>query len=390
MITQSPYPQDSRPRKQAELLAAKGFQVDIICRAKNQPKFEKFGNVTVYRVMKYGGSEKMHNYIIESSLFFMLAFLKLQSLYVKRKYNLIQIHNMPNYHIFTALLQKILKVPLILDLHDLTVELFEIKWPGKKHVFLKTVDKLIERISCRFANALITVTEGCKERLVERGNPPEKITIIYNSANQNIFRFDYERKFSRINEGAKLLYHGTVAKRFGIHIAIDAMAKLINYIPGSKLFIYGRYFQSYKDELESQIKMLKLSDVVFLYERISLEECFIQIKEADIGIVPYVNSDYGKIGLSNKTFEYAASGLPVIASRLPSFKSIFGENCIEYAEPENPSDFADKIIKLCKNPERRKEQTFNAYQAVSGISGEVMDNRYFNLISKLIDRTNHH
>ncbi len=386
MITQTTFPQDPRPRKQAELLAAKDFKVDIICTARTQEekRVERFGNITAYRVLKYGGNEKAYNYIIKSSVFFVMAFFKLQLLHLKRKYDLIQIHNMPNYHIFAAFIQKVFKkVPLVLDLHDLTVELLEVKWPGKKHTFIKSIDKFIEKISCKFADALITVSEGCKIRLIERGNPEKKITLVLNSANQRIFKFDESRNFEQINENAKVFYHGTVAEHFGIHFAIEAMAEVIKKIPNSKLIIYGRQYPSYKAKLENQISRLNLDDTVFLFDRISLEDCYLKIKEADIGIVPYVNNDYENIGLSNKTFEYTASGLPVVASRLFSLKAIFNENCIHYAEPENPNDIAEKLIELCKNPELRKSKVNNAFQALNQISGEIMDDRYFNLIYNL-------
>ena len=284
-------------------------------------------------------------------------------------------------------MQKVVnKIPLILDLHDLTVELLEVKWPGKKHTFIKSVDKFIEKISCKFADALITVSDGCKVRLIERGNPEKKITLVLNSANQNIFKFDESRNFEQIKENAKIFYHGTVAEHFGIHFAIEAMAEVIKKIPNSKLIIYGRQYPSYKAKLENQIKRMNLGNTVFLFNRIRLEDCYLKIKEADIGIVPYVNNDYENIGLSNKAFEYTASGLPVVASRLFSLMEIFNENCIHYAEPENPNDFAEKIVELCKNPELRKQKVDNAFQALSEISGQVMDDRYLSLINKLTEK----
>ena len=390
MITQSPYPMDARPRKQAELLVSNGFQVDIICRAQtqNEAKVERFNNVTAYRMLKYSNNEKAHNYVLESLSFFLVAFLKLQILYIKKRYDLIQIHNMPNFHVFTAIIQKLLGASVVLDLHDLTVELLEVKWPGKKYKLLKAADKFLEKISCKFADALITVSEGCKARLVNRGNPSSKITLVLNSANQNIFIFDKKRRFEKINENAILLYHGTIAEHFGLHIAIEAMAEVNKKIPNSKFYVYGKYYPSYKYRLEEKIRDLNLTESVFLFGIITLEECYLKIKEADIGIVPYVNNDYENIGLSNKTFEYTASGLPVVASRLLSLQSIFDEDCIQYAEPENPAEFADKIIELCKNPKLRKEKTLKAYSDLSEVSGSVMDSRYLNLITSQIKRKN--
>jgi glycosyltransferase involved in cell wall biosynthesis len=381
---------DARPRKQAELLASNGFRVDIICRGQtqNEAKVERFGNVTAYRVLKNSNNEKAHSYVLDSLSFFLVAFLKLQILHIKKRYDLIQIHNMPNFHVFTAIIQKLFGASIVLDLHDLTVELLEAKWPGNKYAFLKAADKFLEKISCKFADALITVSEGCKARLVERGNPSSKITLVLNSANQNIFKFDKKRQFEEVNENAILLYHGTIAEHFGLHIAIEAMSEVVKKIPNSKFYIYGKYYPTYKNRLEDKIRDLNLEESVFLFGIITLEECYLKIREADIGIVPYVNNDYENIGLSNKTFEYTASGLPVVASRLFSLKSIFDEDCIQYAEPENPADFADKIIKLCKDPQLRKEKTLNACNALSKISGEVMDRRYINLIISQIQRKN--
>ena len=317
-------------------------------------------------------------------MFFILAFLKLSLLSKKKVYDLIQIHNMPDFLVFVAIIQKLKQIPVILDVHDLTLELFADKWKSRKFQLLVPIIKFAEIISYRFADSLITVNDTCKDILIKKGVPPQKISVILNTANTSIFKFDQNRSFSVIEKDIKILYHGTVARRFGLHIAISSIAFLNKKIPNSILNIYGKYDSSYKEELISLIKTLKLEQNVFLHEFLALEEVYEIIKNSDIGIVPYLNSDYMNLSLSTKTFEYAASGLPIVATKLTSLSQIFNNESITFIEELNAENLAASIFELCLNAERRKKLCLNAYELLNKISGDVMGDRYSNLIKNTI------
>jgi glycosyltransferase involved in cell wall biosynthesis len=385
MISQSSHP-DPRVRREAEALADKGYEVDIICYAeqKSEPKKEKFGSITVYRILLERRFDSVPKYFFYSMLFFIRTFFKLQILSLVRGYDLIQIHNMPDFHVFTALFQKLAGIPVVLDLHDLTPELFESKWEGKKSSSILGIVKFAEMISCRFTDKLITVTDACKENLTNRGIHPDKITIVMNTPDNRIFRYDNNRGYKIIKKNAKLIYHGTVAERFGLHVAIQALKYINNRVPGSTLTIYGGYDKSYKIYLQDQIKELGLEDNVYLMGIHNLEEIYGFIQESDFGVVPYLDNLYMNLALSTKMFEYNASLLPVVASKLRSFSKIFDNDSIAFTEPENALDLADKIIKLCFNPDKRRMLAENAYITLQNISWEVMSERYIKLINSTI------
>lgn len=385
MITISSYPHDPRIRREVEELEKNGYEIDIISISfENQKKIEKYGNITAYRVAEYlPGREEMVQYLVYSFLYMIKSFFKLQQLHKKRKYSLIQIHNMPDYLIFVAFIQKLLKVPLILDIHDLTLELFEEKWPGLKYKFIKRIIKKIEKISCSFADHIITVTEGCKEKLVQRGISPDKITLILNTANIKIFKFSTRSEYQIINKNAKLIYHGTVAKRFGIHLIIDAMKFVIEKIPGSVVNIYGRYDSNYKSYLNERIDVLGLSENVKLNGVLDRDEVPDVIRNSDIGVVPYLNNPYMHLALPTKACEFAAIGIPIVSTYLHTMALTFGSDSISFVNSENPEEFAARIIELCLNPELRKLRVDEAYQDVSEISWEVMGKRYTELINRL-------
>ncbi len=386
MISQSPYPFDPRVRRQAEKLAASGFEVDILCLPlENEPEIEKFGDrITAFRVLKKNtGQDSIKKYLWVSINFFVLSFIRLMKLNRIRNYRLIQIHNMPDVHVFTAVIQKWNKIPVLLDIHDLTPELLTSKWNNALSRIFKPLAVFFERISCRFSDHIITVTEGCREILSERSAPPGKITLVLNTANTSTFSFYKERTFSKITSEAKLLYHGTVAERFGLHIIIDAMPSILSKIPGTTLRVYGKYDAGYKSSLEEKIKKMKLGNNVFLEGARTHEELYEIMKDSDIEVVPYISNEYMNLSLSTKVFECAASGLPIVATRLKTLQLTFKDNAVKYANDSDPDDFASKIIELCSKPDERESMIMHAYDAISLISGDVMEERYLCLIEKM-------
>ncbi|MFQ5641782.1 MAG: glycosyltransferase, partial [bacterium] len=217
MVSMSYYPNDPRIRKQAECLTREGFSVDIIClRGPAEPKVEQLGRVRVYRKVKGRDKESVLTYLRLSALFMISAFLMLQKLTLRNRYQLLHIHNMPDYLVFVGIVQKILRIPIILDLHDLSVELFETKWPGRASPPVISIVRFAEKMSCRFADSVITTSLGFRHKLINRGIRPDKISLILNSADGRIFKKKSSRQFRKIRQGAQLLYHGSIAERFGL------------------------------------------------------------------------------------------------------------------------------------------------------------------------------
>ncbi len=391
MIAMASYPGDPRIRRQAEALDEAGYEVDVICRySGKQPPKEKFGNVTAYRIMNAPARENKIIYFLQSIIFLSVAFFRLIFLSSRRKYRIIQAHNLPDYLIFAAILHKLFGVKLILDIHDPSVDLFEEKWPGKKNRIIKYFVRKEEKYSCKISDHLITVTNTCKERLVARGNSPKKITLILNTANENIFSFNNEREIKVINERVKILYHGTIAERFGLHNAMNAMKFLLKDIPDSILNIYGRYEINYKRKLEKIIEDLELADNVKLNDKVIREQIPELINSHDIGIVPYLKTDYMNLALPTKAFEYIAAGLPVISTRLKDLSETFDNNCITYIENDRPKDISEAIKFLCFYPDERKRRLMAAKQKLSEISGSVMRKRFVTLYDEMTQPKGHY
>jgi glycosyltransferase involved in cell wall biosynthesis len=379
------YPDDPRVRREAEALAEAGVWVDVIClRGPEESATETIGSVRTLRILHASDKETINRYLLLSLQFLVLSFLKILRLSARKRYDLIQFHNMPDYLVLAGILHKLMGTSLILDLHDLSVDLFDSKWGRARSRCFLPIVRLVERFSCALANSLITPSQGCIERLVARGISVQKITLVMNSAVPEVFKKTL-RDYRQIDDGARLIYHGTVAHRFGVHVAIEAMSLIKRRIPGSTLHVYGlRYDPGYRAFLEERVKLSGLEDCVFLEGFRPWEEIARIICQSDLAVVPYLRDPYMELALSTKTFECVAMGLPVVSARLKSLTSIFDEECLTYFEPGNAAEMAHLIIELSGNPQLRKERAERALLAYQPVSWPVMKDRYVNLALNLM------
>jgi glycosyltransferase involved in cell wall biosynthesis len=380
------YPMYSRLRQQARVLAEAGMDVDILClRDGGRPAVERSGKITVYRVAGEKSRDGFLKYLRFTFCFAGAAFFRLNRLLVRQPPDVLVVHTLPEFMVFVGIVHKILGRPVVLDCVDLSVEVFESKWGEGRLAPLGPLVRLSEKLSCRFADRILTASAGFKERLLERSAEAGKVTVMMNSADTEVFRYDKKRRFKKIEKGARLFYHGTVARRFGLAEAVEAVGILQDRVPGTTLRIYGRQDPGYRELLQRKINRLNLGDRVFLGPLQPHEEIYRWIRRSDIGIVPYRNDDFMNLALSTKMFEYAAAGIPIVTSRLRPAESVFDDSCVAYTKPADPQDLADKIARLCLDPALRKSRVKAALAAQAGVSGAVMAGRFLDLVRGLLD-----
>jgi glycosyltransferase involved in cell wall biosynthesis len=91
-----------------------------------------------------------------------------------------------------------------------------------------------------------------------------------------------------------------------------------------------------------------------------------------------------QIATPSKVLEYAAMGLPIVASRLKVLEDLFGDAAILFFEPGNAQEFAACILDLYQNPARRADLARQARRVVSDAHAWPQERRkYFALLGKL-------
>jgi glycosyltransferase involved in cell wall biosynthesis len=95
-------------------------------------------------------------------------------------------------------------------------------------------------------------------------------------------------------------------------------------------------------------------------------------KSADCLVIPNTaKEDISKYYTSPmKLFEYMASGVPIVASSIPSIMEIVSEKEVTFFEPDNKESLKDKIVRVLQDIEGMRELTTNARNKVQNYTWE--------------------
>ncbi len=385
MIAYTYYPSDSRVKHEAEALVEDGFEVDFICLKDNISKNEILRGVNLIRVnqSKSRSNNKLF-YILSYFEFFIRAFFVTSKYYLRKKYRVVHINNLPDFLVFAALVPKIFGAKIILDIHDPLPETFLTKFKEGHGNLGYNVLVWIEKISTWFADLVLTVSDPIKfDILVKHGIKQEKIYVICNFADQNLFHFN---KNYKIGKKIKLIFHGTIAERFGIENVLYALAKIEN----NELFefkIIGT--GDYSDKIKSIIEELNLNEIVkFDNNRYHVNELPGLLKEFHLGVISYNLSNATNYMLPVKLLEYFSMGIPVIAPNTKVISHYFPNNLILFYEPSQPECIKDILENIMQNHDVLYQIRNNEYLNRTKYSWDGEKIKYKNIINSLMDEFN--
>jgi len=350
MVVYSYFPQDVRPRRQAEALIKAGYQVDIIClRLPDQIKEEKVYGVNSFRLNMSKSRSTKGKYITLYTNFFIRSFFMLNSLYIKNRYDVIHIHNMPDFLVFLSIIPKLLGTKVILDLHDPTPEILITKFSEANESRLTKLLKWQEKLSIKFAHTVITTNKSFVDRFVQRGCPPDKVNIIMNSPQESIFnKFVNKSKNKNSENKFVLMYHGLIVERHGLEDLVDAISLLKVKIPGLELIVYG-----YGEDLPAfldKVKISKLDDVVKHFDRVAIDKIAEIIPDCDVGVIPNRLGPFTQINFPTRIFEYLHMKKPVVVPRTQGIKDYLDEESIFYFDSGDVENLAEVIFNIYSDP----------------------------------------
>ncbi len=387
MIVHKDYNVDGRVKQYAKALLAKGIAVDVICArgtttsANLNTAHENLKIIYIPVTHKQAGLLRLFfEYLIGLPLYTLF----LLYMHLRNHYKIIHIHNMPDLLVFCAILPKIMRAKIIHDIHDPMPEFFQSKTKrSADHPLVKLI-LFQEKLATTFADQIIASTPLVKRNLVCRNIPAEKITVILNQPDPIIF---HRKSTSLENISHKpyftLIFHGTIAPRYGLELAIRALPILKKEIPNIRLLIIGSE-SSYCNNLRKLAEDLNVTDQLEIAPPVPIEEIPSFLEQADIGIYTAMPDSHMEIAIPGKIIEYAMMGIPIIASRFNILEQYFPENAILFFEPGNLSQFCKHVLNLYHHPELRQqliENTDNSYLRQHSLA--IENKHYYFLLEKL-------
>lgn len=243
----------------------------------------------------------------------------------------------PSYFCVSFLVRKFTKTEIIFLVHNAI--------PHEKWPFAKCLTKL----SFSQANKFLVLSDSVAKDLI-KFFPKVKESQLLKSKHP-IYDFYLSEKVVesklelRKNLGIKtsrvILFFGFIKKYKGLNVLLEAMPKVIEHFNEDiTLLIVGEFYYS-KENFNELVEKLGIRKNIKLVDSyISNEEVYKYFTPSDVVVLPYTSATQS--GIVQIAFGFEK---PIIASRIGGIPEVVLENQIGLlAEPNNPDDFAEKII----------------------------------------------
>lgn len=380
MVVISQYESDPRVRRQAEALAARGDEVSVLAlHADGRPEQDTVDGVRVVHlpVRKYrGDSTKAYLSLYGGFLARAGAWLSRRP----RAFDVVVAHSMPEALVFSAAVPRLARVPVLLDVHDLTSQLFASKFAHRRALMAGV--RASERAALRFATEVLTVHEPYARMLRQWTRRP--VTTVMNCPDERVFPPPRWRGWGPAGE-VRFSYHGLVAPRHGLVAAVEALAEVRRELPGARLQVRGS--GDGIDELAARVAALDLAGAVDLPTRLlALPEIVAEIDRVHIGLVPSRRDPWTDEVLPTKLLEYAAMGIPVITFRNPVIEQYFPPDAVRYIDPANAQTLREAMLALARDPEQARKQAERASEVMQTLSWRHQREIYFKVIDRVVAR----
>jgi glycosyltransferase involved in cell wall biosynthesis len=226
-----------------------------------------------------------------------------------------------------------------------------------RKVFYESHDEVASRLGLYIAKkvcGIVCITNGLKDFFESKGIKKGRITVAPDGVDDIFFKpLDKQacRKKLVFPEKAKIaMYCGS----FSLYSwkGLDVFLNAAKHVKVVFVAVGGS-----KDEIES-LKKEHTNGNIILREKVPNRMVPEYLKAADVLVLPNTSGAIvsEKYTSPMKLFEYMASGVPIVASDLPSIREILNDKNAILVNPNNPKLLAEGVDRATTNPGDKAER----------------------------------
>ena len=245
-----------------------------------------------------------------------------------------------------VLVSKLRRVPFILEIRDLWPESIAAVGAIRSRLVIGLLAKL-ELAMYRAARRIVTVGEGYRQRLLERGADGARVAVVMNGVDDDLFspRDRDARLAERVGVAGRFVvtYCGVIGMAHGLEVVLRAASHLREN-PDVVFLLVGD--GACFDDLKATAERDGLDNVVFTGN--VAKDCVPGlIALSDVCLVHLRASDTFTSVMPSKIFEAAAMAKPVVLG-VRGFAAEFVQTagCGVCIEPENEHELVDAVLRL--------------------------------------------
>ena len=289
---------------------------------------------------------------------------------------------------------RVRRVPLVIEIRDI--------WPESMFAVGAKVPRLgiwalerIEKAMYRCCDRLVTVGEGYRLRLKEKGVPEEKMSVVMNGTDLEVYspreknaellkRYGLEGKFV-------VSYIGTVGMACGLEVVLEVAENLTQRHRGTELgkvvfVIVGD--GAYREKLEAEAKRRRLDNVVFTgrQPKSSMPDW---VSSSDASLVDLKKTELFTTVMPSKIFESAGCKRPIIMG-VDGFakKLVMDAEAGLDMQPENAESLVECVKSLVEDPALRCKLGENAYNNIAKVyNRDQQASDYLSILNRTVKQS---
>ncbi len=249
-------------------------------------------------------------------------------------------------------------VPFVFEVRDLWPQAL-INFGALKNPLVIWWMRRLERRIYGAARHIVALSPGMKAGVVRCGVPPERVTVITNASDLDLFHPDLDGSDARqrlgLDDSFAAIYFGAMGLANGLQYAIEA-ARILQERGNRRVRIVLHGDGGKRPELERLARTYGLKNVIFSDPVPNKADVARLVAGCNVCMTIYAATRKEQTWSPNKMFDSLAAGRPVLIN-VPGWlgDTIENNRCGLFVDPEHPAALADALEVLAGDPQRCAE-----------------------------------
>lgn len=250
---------------------------------------------------------------------------------------------------------------------------------------------VLEKVSYAAMHGGVALSPGIRKGMLKGAGAGKNIAMIPNGCDLDIFKpgKTYDKGSAKLLAGLpedsfRCIFTGAHGIANGLDAVLDA-ASVLKEKGRTDIYLLFVGDGKLKPELKQKAFDRELNNCIFI-DPIPKTQLGELLQQVHVGMMILDNVTAFYYGTSpNKFFDYISSGLPVLNNYPGWLAGLITENeCGIAVSPEDPEAFANALIELADNPEKRKQMGINARKlAMSQFARQDLADRLVFFLEKI-------
>jgi glycosyltransferase involved in cell wall biosynthesis len=345
-------PFDRRVWLEACALRDAGYEVSVVCpMGTGERGHEVLDGIRIRRYPPPPETSGVASYLYEFAYCWLRTAQRVLRAHRAEGFDVIQACNPPDTYWALALPFKLGGTKFVFDQHDLCPEVYESRFPHGSRALLRGL-RLLERATYAVADHVISTNDSYRAAAMRRGHiPSADITVVRTGPDPEFLRRGVGNPAWRHGRRYLCAYLGVMGPQDGVDLALRAAAELARAGRDDIHFV----FMGKGDSTENLVGLagqLGIADIVTFTGRVPDAVVAEVLSTADLGLSPDPLNPLNDVSTMNKTMEYMAFELPVVAFDLKETR-VSADTAAVYVEPNDVAAYGRAIAELLDDPKRR-------------------------------------